>query len=289
VRYGGNVKNLIGKIYRELPKLLVLPRAILEMHDLLLSQVRNERKRTLPNHFNRFGRKYFSQSDEDGLTIETVNRLGITNGTFLEFGVGNGLECNSIILLARGWRGVWVGGSKLKFSQNPTWSNFRYIQRWITSQNLSLTCREAASFIGREPDLVSIDLDGNDLIFARSILENGWRPKIFICEFNAKFPLPINFSVQYDDRHKWKHDDYFGSSLQSFLELFQDFDYFLLVVNAATGANAYFVPAEYRYLFPDIPVSDHEKWVEPSYELNRLFLHPTSKKTITQIIDRHST
>lgn len=282
------MKNLIGKIYRELPKLPVLPRAILEVHDLLLSQVREERKRALPNHFNRFGKKYFSQSDEDGLTIETVNRLGIKNGTFLEFGVGNGLECNSIILLAKGWRGVWVGGSKLKFSQNSTWSNFRYIQRWITSQNLLLTCSEASSFIGGEPDLVSIDLDGNDLIFARSILESGWRPKIFICEFNAKFPLPINFSVQYNDGHRWKHDDYFGSSLQSFLELFQDFDYFLLVVNAATGANAYFVRAEYRYLFPDIPVSDHEKWVEPSYELNRLFLHPTSIKTITQIIDRHS-
>jgi hypothetical protein len=34
----------------------------------------------------------------------------IETGTFAEFGVGNGLENNTLILLASGWRGFWIDG-----------------------------------------------------------------------------------------------------------------------------------------------------------------------------------
>jgi hypothetical protein len=54
------------------------------------------------NPLNRFGAKYFSQGEEDGLTLEIIKRLGIKNGTFAELGVGNGLENNTLILLASG-------------------------------------------------------------------------------------------------------------------------------------------------------------------------------------------
>ena len=57
------------------------------------------------NPLNRFGAKYFSQTDEDGITLEIIRRLGITAGTFAELGVGNGIENNTLILLASGWRG----------------------------------------------------------------------------------------------------------------------------------------------------------------------------------------
>src|SRR5262249_11524755 len=62
------------------------------------------------------GRRYFSQNDEDGILLEILRRLSITEpSSFCEFGVGNGTENNTIILLAMKWRGIWVGEEDLAF------------------------------------------------------------------------------------------------------------------------------------------------------------------------------
>ncbi|MBI2751816.1 MAG: hypothetical protein HYX43_21400, partial [Burkholderiales bacterium] len=58
-----------------------------------------------------FGAKHYSQNDEDGVIEEITRRvIGNRPGTFLELGVGNGLENNTLNLLAKGWRGAWLGG-----------------------------------------------------------------------------------------------------------------------------------------------------------------------------------
>ena len=60
-----------------------------------------------------YGFKVYSQNDEDGIIEEIFNRVGTTNKIFIEFGVENGLECNSHYLLFKGWRGLWIdGGNK---------------------------------------------------------------------------------------------------------------------------------------------------------------------------------
>ena len=279
------MRQFLAKILREFPKLQLIPRAILESHDLHLAQHRCEKLATLPNKFNLYGKKFFSQSDEDGLTLEIIRRLKIESGTFLEFGVGDGLENNTIILLASGWKGVWVGGNSLSFHMRPEQAKLKYINQWVTLKNLKDICGESREFLGKNPDLVSMDFDGNDLLFVEQILKCGLLPKVFICEFNGKFPLPIKFSVTYDHFHKWNHDDYFGSSLGSFIDLLERFGYFLVVVNGFTGVNAFFVLNEYRSLFPDIPDTDEKKWVDPMYVLDKNFLHPTSPKTISTIVN----
>ena len=101
----------------------------------------------------------FSQSDEDGITLEILKRLDIQKGSFLEFGVGDGTENNTLILLALGWNGMWFGGEDLIF--NPTGSkklNFKKV--WITKENI-YKLYESSSL---KPDLISIDLDGNDIL-----------------------------------------------------------------------------------------------------------------------------
>ena len=69
---------------------------------------------------NRYGAKYFSQATRTNY-CEIVKRLGITAGTFAELGVGGGLENNTLILLANGWRGFWIGKEDLAFDHrlNP--------------------------------------------------------------------------------------------------------------------------------------------------------------------------
>ena len=76
---------------------------IVALKDLLIKNTNLQRKKTYKNPLNYYGKKCFSQTDEDGITLEIINRLKIDNGNYAEFGVGNGLENNTIILSALGW------------------------------------------------------------------------------------------------------------------------------------------------------------------------------------------
>src|SRR5476651_691736 len=57
------------------------------------------------------GYRVFSQNQEDGMIAEVFRRIGTTSRRFIEFGVEDGLECNSAFLLLQGWRGAWIEGS----------------------------------------------------------------------------------------------------------------------------------------------------------------------------------
>lgn len=46
-----------------------------------------------------YGYKVYSQNDEDGIIEEIFERIGITNKTFIEFGLQDGLESNTHYLL----------------------------------------------------------------------------------------------------------------------------------------------------------------------------------------------
>ena len=57
-------------------------------------------------YLERYGAKCFSQNDEDGIISEIFNRVGICNKSFVEFGVEDGLECCTHMLLYEDFRGV---------------------------------------------------------------------------------------------------------------------------------------------------------------------------------------
>ena len=67
-------------------------RVLREVRDLLLTHRTHFQAAHHPNPLTKFGTKCFSQTDEDGLTLEILRRLGLEYGVFAEFGVGNGKE-----------------------------------------------------------------------------------------------------------------------------------------------------------------------------------------------------
>ena len=103
-----------------------------------------------------------------------------------------------------------------------------------------------------ELDVLSLDLDGNDYYFVLALLKMGILPKLFILEYNAKFPPPVKWTIKYDANHSWDNTDYQGASLALFSELLSDFSYSLVCCNAGSGANAFFVRNEYRSHFADV-------------------------------------
>jgi hypothetical protein len=248
------------------------------------------KKQTIKNPFNSYGRKFFSQADEDGLTIEIVKRLGLdpNRHLFAEFGVGDGSECNTLILGALGFSGFWSGDNKLCFDFQDL-RRLKYIQGWITLENIGAIIRDGmSSFNGAGNDglkVISLDLDGNDYFLVKEILKDH-TPDLFIVEYNALFPPPVRFCIDYDPEHRWNGDDYFGCSLQTYCDLFEDRGYFLVCCNLHTGVNAFYVRKEYRDKFSEVPENVSDLFVDASYVLppNHSF-HRKSPRTLRKLFE----
>jgi hypothetical protein len=284
--------NLSKRIARLLPKGRAGDRRLLRLlpaiHDISLSQAHQQLQAQSKNPLNRFGRKCFSQNDEDGLTLEILRRMGaLSNGVYAEFGVGDGTENNTLILAALGWKGFWVGGGEIKpnVAAASQARRFAYLRDWVTLDNVvALTHAGMAKLAAERIDVLSMDLDGNDLHFADAILKAGVRPKLFIVEYNAKFPPPVEFSIPYDAQHAWRSNDYFGASLASFVRLFSEFRYRLICCNGS-GANAFFIEESSGEHFKDIPDDVSSIYREPRYWLYRHYGHPVAVATIEQVIN----
>lgn len=253
-------------------------------HDIQLLSLLQQLKDRASNPLNKFGEKYFSQFDEDGITLEILRRVGLNTGTFAELGVGNGSENNTLILLAKGFRGFWIGGEDLFFNRSPAQSRFSFLKRWIDKDNVVGYLQEGLGSIQSEAlDIISLDLDGNDIYVAEKILENGIKPKLFIVEYNAKFPPPIRWKIDYDEAHHWNGDDYFGASLSSFDDLFIKHGYTLICCNFS-GANAFFIRNDLLHHFNDVPRDMGALFYGPRYYLFQAYGHKASARTIEQIL-----
>lgn len=258
--------------------------AIPRYYNILIDEQHARLRHDHPNPLARYGMKCFSQSDEDGITIEIVKRLGIASGTFAEFGVGDGTENNTLILCAMGWKGFWVGGEDLSFDVKKS-NRLQFHKTWVTLDNICSVARSAMEHGQHHTlDVVSLDLDGNDLFFVEALLKSGVMPSLFIVEYNAKFPPPVRFSINYESTHKWIGDDYFGASLSSFADLFESFGYRLICCNAATGVNAFFIKDCHSAHFPEVPQDISMIFTPPNYHHHTNYGHPTSARTIEALI-----
>lgn len=199
-----------------------------------------------PRRLERFGAKFYSQNDEDGIIREIFRRIGVTNQQFLEFGVENGLENNSLLLLHAGWKGVWLEASddhvaaiRSRFAPVLETGDLRVRQTLVTRDNINDLIVELE--LPEELDLLSIDIDSNDYYVFEAV--SAIRPRVVAIEYNAHFPPPIRAVVKYDENLRWRRTDYFGASLESLTALAERKGYHL-VGCSITGTNAFFVRAD---------------------------------------------
>jgi hypothetical protein len=197
------------------------------------------------------GFKVYSQADEDGIIEEITRRIGIERGYFIEIGCGDGRENNSHYLLLKGWRGIWVDGDASNTAAIraalPLDGRLRLVEQKVTRENVSTIPTAAGSPDFGTLDLLSVDVDGNDLAIAEAVIR-AWSPKIIIGEYNAKFPYPVQQEVRYDPQHRWAGDDYHGASLAAWVGRLKP-GYRLVACNLA-GTNAFFVRDDFAGLFP---------------------------------------
>jgi hypothetical protein len=218
------------------------------------------------------GYRVYSQADEDGILHEIFRRIGEGNRTFLELGVGNGLENNTLFLLVQGWSGVWLEGSERKVAAAK--KNLAVLvaarrleihQQFVTAADIDQKIASLAP--NREIDLLSIDLDGNDYYILEAI--RSISPRVIVAEYNSKFPADVPWVIEYNESHRWDATDYFGASLKSLETLLAGKGYALVGCNLL-GTNSFFVrrdlATETRFCAPFTS--------ENHYEPSRYFLLP---------------
>lgn len=231
------------------------------------------------------GEKFHSQNDEDGIVSAILQRIKVDSGVFVEYGCGDGLENNTVQLLMRGWTGVWIGGADLVVRIPKASRRLHFEHEWVTLSNCIELMKRGLTKIGAtKTNLISMDLDGNDFFFVKTILEQGADPDVFIVEYNGKFPPPIRFSIDYDAGYTWSGSDYFGASLQSFVDLFGSFGFRLVCCNV-TGANAFFIAGRHAALFSDVPTETEKLFMPPDYNWFVSRGHCADPRSIERFLD----
>ena len=228
----------------------------------------------------------WSQADEDGILAKILNRIGSgATGHFIEFGVGNGSENNTLSLLAQGWSGAWLGNEGLCFRPEEN-GRLRFMSTFLTLETVAQRTREALSPRSlNECDVVSMDLDGNDFYLSQKLLQEGLTPKVWISEYNARFPVGSNWVMPYDENHEWLRDDYYGASFSAMSQLFRDHGYFP-VACSCLGVNVFFVRADFKELFLDVPEAEGDIYRSATYLSLPKWGHKPSPKTLRSLTAR---
>jgi hypothetical protein len=196
-----------------------------------------------PKRLLRCGAKAYSQNDEDGIIAEIFRRIGTANRSFIEIGVGTGLENNTLALILQGWRGLWIDANDSELAQARSnlesyiaSGQLRIEHAFITRDSVDELLRTAGP--GPEPDLLCIDVDGNDYHVWEAV--QSIMPRVVTIEYNATWFPPISLSMAYQERFAWRGTNYFGASLKAMESLGSRKGY-SLVGCCFAGVNAFFV------------------------------------------------
>jgi hypothetical protein len=239
--------SLLGKLFKSLLWRL----GTLESHDLALMAFYKSEEENSSNPFLATSNFYgFSQADEVGILNSILSYMptNIPN-KFVEFGVGDGTENNSLDFVLNGWDVWWFGNEDLALQVPDSIKRFRYTKDWITLPKLVEATPLLKIF---NPGVISMDLDGNDYHFTKHLLESDIKPAIWVQEYNANLGPISDWVMPYDERHSWDLSTHWGASLKSFAILFEAYGYTLVSCNL-TGVNAFFVRND---LLSSMPVYD---------------------------------
>lgn len=251
----------------------------LAIADYLQRHLYTNSKYTHSSRLNRFERTVYSQGGDDGIIEEIFKRIGTTTKFFVEFGVGDGLQNNTVALLFSGWKGSWIDGSteyckkiRKNLDEYITKKSLTITESFITAENIEILFEQ--NNIPKEFDFLSIDVDGNDFWIWKSITK--YKPRVVVLEYNAAYGPSISFIPQYDKDYVWGRTNFYGSSLTSLCNLAKDKGY-TPVACSFLGNNVYFVRNDcVKDLFA-------QELAEPAfiYEDHKVFLLQNTKYPIT--------
>lgn len=141
------------------------------------------------------GKDAYSQNGE-GIYLEYIfEKIGTQYKKFYDIGGGDGFYLSNTKHLANlGWDGVVLD----------------------RENGIDINVENVLEHIEDDFDLLSIDIDGNDYWVIQKILTEH-KPRVIISEFNPAFT--DSRAIEYNKRHVWGGDDYYGFSFDAGLKL----------------------------------------------------------------------
>lgn len=189
----------------------------------------------------------FSQNGEDGVLEVLRSQLANPNRSFVEIGAGDGVENNtSWLAVMEKYNGIMVEGNGwLAGRANrvvlPLCIGAECLNTFVETDSIGALKER---MLHLDPDVFSLDIDGNDYHIAKAVLEQGIRPKIFVVEYNSVFGPERSVTIKYKPGFAYTKGDStrlcYGVSLAGWKKFFHDNGYEFVTVERA-GVNAFFV------------------------------------------------
>lgn len=189
----------------------------------------------------------FSQNGEDGILDVLRKQLLSSNRYFIEIGSADGMQNNSSWLaVAEQYSGLMIEGNSRLVER---------AKRMMPKHSIGLEClnmfvgnkniRDLKSLaIHSNPDVFSLDIDGIDYYIAKAIMDGGFRPKIFVTEYNSVYGPERSVTIPYQENFVFTkaHSThlYYGVSIAAWRKFFEYHDYRFVTVDRK-GVNAFFV------------------------------------------------
>lgn len=179
--------------------------------------------------------KIYSQNGEDGILTEIFDHIGHGGKEYVEFGVQTGIECNTRNLrVNHGWHGHLFDNENANYSINLTRADI-----WVDN-----IVQLFANFsISKKLDLLSIDTDFGDFWLTKTLFDAGYRPRVFVVEFNRNFNVHESVTVpeKLASHHGvWDGSNYFGASVLALTKLMHSYGYLLVKINK-NAVNLFFI------------------------------------------------
>lgn len=192
----------------------------------------------------------FSQNGEDGIIEMVLSNLRRPNRYFVEIGASDGLENNTTWLaLVKRYGGLWIEGDPE--ASTKCRDLFAALNYGVEIANMFATLETAPAIVAKarekDPDLLSIDIDGNDYHIAEALFKAGLKPKVCAVEYNSAYGPDLSVTLPYVSDFRVRSGDgenlYYGCSLQGWRRFFEKNGYSFITVDA-NGVNAFFARPE---------------------------------------------
>lgn len=187
--------------------------------------------------------KVFSQNGEDGIIVEIFNRIGVTNRYFVEFGIQSGVEGNCILLAdVFGWSGLFIeadAADHASLQRKYQGTAVSTLNEFVTADRFDAILEAAG--VPLEPDLLSIDIDGNDIYVWDALA--GFRPRVVVIEYNSGIQEDGPLAQPHTPDRGWDGTGAYGSSLEA-LEVVATRKGYVFVHTDLAGVNAFFVRSD---------------------------------------------
>lgn len=190
-----------------------------------------------------FGKKVYSQFDEDGILEVLIENLINPNKTCVEIGWGSDIltkgrivpfaeNCTQNLVQNHGYKCYAFDGKR----QNKIPNNVIFQKDRITPDS----CEDLLKIFPKKVDVFSLDIDSFDFEVMEGLISRGFSPSIVCAEINRKFGYDAVCSMPYvEDCLDYTGKYWHGVSYRKYRNYFESLGYKFFTL-CSSGVNIFF-------------------------------------------------